>query len=398
MYIFKKIFFFCVLKKKKKKKVNNLERQNTITVSQKLRTKLMRIHWCAGLVLFLGVMLGSLLIILWMYFRSQWEVGLAMDWTVETVAEHTSRRVEYEFAVPSELLSLSESALHTGDIHSDFAQDTTGKYDPILLQFKYLQTAEYPTNLYYVDKSNQIKSKQNKIPPLQYIYIYIYMYICDLDSSSGIFIAGGTRPYIDNPNYYKLLIYNGTCLYSLNVDNETDTREPDQHVDSCDTSFDPTTRPWYKLALTLNNSETRWTEPYKFVGLDQFGMSLVTRKMWVNQTQLILLVEYTLDGMQHQVIKSSALSGCCNVCSFLFCYSFQFGLVQQHSLRLLDATDHRLVTALNYFESRNSFANLSPDVEQFTIDNLRSAIMPFVITIPKTNGSKIYSQQQAVVG
>lgn len=118
-----------------------------------------------------------------------------------------------------------------------------------------------------------------------------FMYVEERD----ILIGAYRTEMANNSNIIGILSYDGNCL-STEYYNQTTMKRNGTFASRAQCDFVPKDRVWYKLAIN-NSSAARWTNPYVFFLDEQYGMSLVKRVDYNNET-FVFVVEYSLDSLE----------------------------------------------------------------------------------------------------
>eukprot|EP01084_Bolivina_argentea_P217571 369369_1 len=216
--------------------------------------------WMTGLV-FVALIFGF--IVPWAYMKTRAinQAKTLMNWNVKSIGARAKVELEYEFFIPQMILNLATYGLNTGDItinSNDYI--TNGQFDAFFVQFQRFELSKH-----------EIAA--------------LYMY----ENRTNTMIGGYAW------NETRIFVFNNGMAHDYIFDETTNQRDENSRNESF--VYDPTQRPWYKKAKSMNFGDYKWTEPYIF-RLGDVGMTLVQRIMF-NEVEIMFLVEFTVATLPH---------------------------------------------------------------------------------------------------
>ena len=225
---------------------------------------LQRVYIAILVVIVIVMTAGCLFANFWYFNGSTSQTTQAMELAIQSIGERARNQLVFQYWVPQLFTGYLISGLETGAYTIDAAEDTEFLYDEYFAGFK------------DVSNSDAMFS--------------IYMYNVDDNLMMGAYRVGNEtriRTVIDDcaKNYTYL----------------EDEQRRDISEDPQCKMFDATTRSWYQQSRNMSLGESQWTEPYEFYFTEQYGMSLVSRMVLVNGTEVIFLAEITAETMKSVV-------------------------------------------------------------------------------------------------
>ncbi|ETO11688.1 hypothetical protein RFI_25689, partial [Reticulomyxa filosa] len=228
------------------------------------------------IVFLAGILAGLLPLFLWMGRNNRADTKVAIQWTIESVTQRFSNKIGYEFLISHQVSQLMLSAVHVEDLPIVLSNETSGEYDPVFLQYRHLRGTS----------------------------IISGVYITTINKTSGdVYMTGGCQLQ-PNSSSYEIMIYNGTCLYYLDVDINDDRRVNNNPLPGgCVDGFDIHTRNWYILAQNLTGTQSKWTDSYFFHNnySNTSGMTLVTKRKAGSDIEFIICVDALLENIQRML-------------------------------------------------------------------------------------------------
>eukprot|EP01084_Bolivina_argentea_P217573 369373_1 len=212
-------------------------------------------------LVFIALMFGFFVPWAYMKPRAISQAKTLMDWNVESIAARAIVELEHEFFIPQMILNLATYGLNTGDITTN-SDDyiANGQFDAFFVQFQRFELSKH-----------EIAA--------------LYMY----ENRTNTMIGGYAW------NETRIFVFNNGMAHDYIFDETTNQRDENSRNESF--VYDPTQRPWYKKAKSMNFGDYKWTEPYIF-RLGDVGMTLVQRIMF-NEVEIMFLVEFTVATLPH---------------------------------------------------------------------------------------------------
>ena len=216
-------------------------------------------------VILFGMILGCSICISWWYNSVVEEIEIAMEYTISSVQETAINKVDYSLRTPLALNGIMNGLLYTNDIPKDGTSLINGSYNHLLFDFHNYDPSDAVYQvLIYIDSENNTDAALG------------FAYLDPNQPHSTVWTYDGSV------GYQEIVGYNSSVAYS------------------------PRDRPWYSLAMTLDEGVRKWTDIYTFAFADEPGISLV-ETIYYEGVRIIFVVEYLVSDL-NSVLDSIAYS------------------------------------------------------------------------------------------
>eukprot|EP01084_Bolivina_argentea_P008905 16657_1 len=198
-----------------------------------------------------------------------------MTLALQTLGDRTQKSMIYEFWKPQMFINSAINAvLNTELLDKNAANDSSYKYDYYMQQFSDHKHVDNVWSLFlYNDDTN--------------------------------LLIGAARSTGSDDHEIHLIVYDDSCLIEYGYDTTKQMRDIN-NINLVDCSYDPRSRPWYKLSddmssdIDYNISRSGWTHPYEFAGSQgDIGISFVAPIIDSDGTLLIFLCEMSVTSLSN---------------------------------------------------------------------------------------------------